>query len=66
MEFFLTKQGEGTLLRVVESGFESLYSSAERRVAAIEDDSEGWRFQLGIAKRDAERISPFSTFGSTG
>jgi len=56
VEFVLTEQGEGTLLRVVESGFEFLYPSAERRAAAIEDDSEGWRFQLGIAKRDAERI----------
>ena len=54
MEFFLTEQGSGTLLRVVESGFASLSIPAERRWAAIEDNIEGWEQQLGYAKRDAE------------
>jgi len=57
VEFFLTEQGDATLLRVVESGFASLYPSAERRAAAVEDNIEGWEMQLGFAKRDAERAS---------
>ncbi|MGH3569931.1 MAG: SRPBCC family protein [Pseudonocardia sp.] len=55
VEFFLAEKDGGTLLRVVESGFASLYSSAERRAAAVEDNIEGWEMQLGFAKRDAER-----------
>ena len=56
VEFFLTERGGGTLLRVVESGFASLAMAAEARAAAVEDNIEGWRLQLGFAKRDAERI----------
>jgi hypothetical protein len=55
VEFFLAERPGGTLLRVVESGFEVLYPSAERRAAAFEDNVEGWRMQLGLAKQDAER-----------
>lgn len=55
VEFFLTEQAGGTLLRVVESGFESLAMPAERRAAAVEDDIAGWELQLGLAKREAER-----------
>ena len=56
VEFFLTEQGGGTLLRVVESGFASLAMPADRRAAAVEGNVEGWELQLGFAKRDAERI----------
>lgn len=56
VEFFLAEQDGGTLLRVVESGFASLYPSAERRAAAMEDNVGGWEMQLGVAKRDAERM----------
>jgi uncharacterized protein YndB with AHSA1/START domain len=55
VEFFLTEQDGGTLLRVVESGFAALYPSAERRAAAVEDNIGGWEMQLGVAARDAER-----------
>lgn len=55
VEFFLTEQGAGTVLRVVESGFASLPLSAEERAAEIEDNIDGWEQQLGFAKRDAER-----------
>ena len=56
VEFYLTERDGGTLLRVVESGFASLAMTAEARAAAVEDNIEGWRMQLGFAKRDAERI----------
>lgn len=57
VEFFLGEQDGGTALRVVESGFASLYPSAERRAAAVEGNIGGWEMQLGVAKRDAERAS---------
>lgn len=50
MKFFLSEQGGGTLLRVVESGFESLVVPAEPGAATV----EGWEMQLGFAKREAE------------
>lgn len=56
VEFFLTEVHGGTLLRVVESGFASLYPSAESRAAALEDNGKGWELQLGFAKRDAEQV----------
>ncbi len=45
----------GTLLRVVESGFASLYESAEQRAAAMEDNTDGWQIQLDVVKRTAEQ-----------
>ena len=57
VEFFLTEKDGGTLLRVVESGFASVYPSAERRAAAVRDNIGGWEMQLGFAKRDTERPS---------
>ena len=56
VEFFLTEQGGGTLLRVVESGFTSLYPSADARATAVEDNVGGWEMQLDVAKRDAEQM----------
>jgi len=55
VEFFLTEQDGGTRLRVVESGFAALYRPAERQ-AWIDDNTAGWEMQLGVAKRDAERV----------
>ncbi len=57
VEFFLTEQDGGTVLRVVESGFTALYPAVERRVAAVEDNIGGWELMLGVAKRDAERVA---------
>lgn len=57
MEFFLAAAGDGTLLRVVGSGFAALEMTAEERATAIEDNVQGWEMQLGFAKRDAERVS---------
>jgi uncharacterized protein YndB with AHSA1/START domain len=55
VEFFLAEKDGGTLLRVVESGFASLDVPAERRAKQVEDNTGGWEFQLGVAKRDSER-----------
>lgn len=56
VEFFLTETAGGTLLRVIESGFASLAIPTESRAAAVEENTEGWRMQLGFAKRDATRV----------
>ena len=45
VEFTLSPSGEGTLLRVVESGFDRL--PADRREDAFRMNSNGWAAQLG-------------------
>jgi uncharacterized protein YndB with AHSA1/START domain len=44
VEFFLEKSAKGTLLRVVESGFEKL--PAHRRDEALRMNDRGWGMQL--------------------
>jgi uncharacterized protein YndB with AHSA1/START domain len=55
VEFFLTSTDDGTLLRVVESGFDSLDITEEKRASSIDGNTKGWEFQLGVAKRDSEQ-----------
>lgn len=57
VEFWLSERGSGTLLRVVESGFESLDVSDEDRRKAIDGNIEGWTQQLDIVRTLAERIT---------
>lgn len=45
VEFFLTDQADGTLLRVIESGFDALPES--RRATAYRMNDGGWKQQLG-------------------
>ena len=42
VEFFLTPDGDGTRLRVVESGFTRLPTSDENRRNVIDDHTSGW------------------------
>lgn len=42
VEFTLTPTAEGTLLRVVESGFATLPTSPENRRHVIDDHAAGW------------------------
>ncbi|MEU4197292.1 SRPBCC domain-containing protein [Kribbella sp. NPDC026611] len=42
VEFTLTPEGEGTRLRVVESGFERLESSAEEQAKLADQSAQGW------------------------
>jgi uncharacterized protein YndB with AHSA1/START domain len=56
VEFFLTEQDGGTLLRVVESGFAAMPLTAAERAEAVEGNTQGWEFQLGVARRDTERV----------
>jgi uncharacterized protein YndB with AHSA1/START domain len=47
VEFTLTPEGDGTRLRVVESGFGDLDVSADEQRTYATGNSDGWRIQLG-------------------
>lgn len=52
VEFTLQEIAGGTLLRVVESGFDKI--PAERRLEAFRMNEGGWREQVGNIKRHVE------------
>ncbi len=54
VEFTLTSEGNGTRLRVVESGFAALATSEELRSKAHEDNTGGWAEVFNTIKRRAE------------
>jgi uncharacterized protein YndB with AHSA1/START domain len=47
VEFSLSAEGEGTRLRVVESGFATLASSEDEKAKRFADNTEGWNVELG-------------------
>jgi uncharacterized protein YndB with AHSA1/START domain len=49
VEFTLTEITDGVLLRIVESGFDAI--PAERRVSALEHNSEGWAKQTELVRK---------------
>jgi uncharacterized protein YndB with AHSA1/START domain len=57
VEFTLDPEGDGTRLRVVESGFEKLDGTDEQRREAFEGNTEGWEVQLGNVSKYSERVS---------
>ncbi|MGW2627986.1 SRPBCC family protein [Streptomyces chattanoogensis] len=58
VEFTLTPEGDGTRLRVVESGFAGLHIPEERRrTASYESHSEGWSAQVKNIQQYAERLA---------
>jgi uncharacterized protein YndB with AHSA1/START domain len=57
VEFTLTPEGDSTRLRVVESGFESLDMPAEQQTKHAEDNTDGWRIELGELRAYAESLS---------
>lgn len=54
VEFTLTAEGDGTRLRVVESGFAALAGSEELRRQAVKDNTGGWPEVLDALKARAE------------
>lgn len=54
VEFTLASEGDGTRLRVVESGFAALSGSEELRGRAVKDNTVGWPQELGALKVRAE------------
>jgi uncharacterized protein YndB with AHSA1/START domain len=57
VEFMLHADGDGTRLRVVESGFAALDAPAEKRSERVEDNRKGWGIELGHLSDYAERVA---------
>jgi uncharacterized protein YndB with AHSA1/START domain len=47
VEFSLSAEGEGTRLRVVESGFATLAGSEDEKAKRFADNTQGWGVELG-------------------
>lgn len=57
VEFTLTREGDKTRLRVVESGFATLAGSEELRANAMRDNTGGWPQELDALRTRAEKPS---------
>ena len=57
VEFTLEREGDGTRLRVVESGFASLATSEERRAGNHAGNTEGWRVELDELRAHAVKVA---------
>lgn len=57
VEFSLSGSGDGTLVRVVETGFESLALDDEKRHARFADNTEGWRQELGHLVEHSAKVA---------
>lgn len=57
VEFTLVSEGDGTRLRVVESGFEALEGTDEQRRRSFEGNTEGWDKQLENVREYAGRVT---------
>jgi uncharacterized protein YndB with AHSA1/START domain len=57
VEFTLRSEGDGTRLRVVESGFASLDTTEEQRARNHKGNTEGWRHETGELREYAEQVS---------
>jgi len=57
VEFTLQPDGDATRLRVVESGFASLATSAEQRAKNFNGNTEGWEHETGELREYAEKVA---------
>jgi uncharacterized protein YndB with AHSA1/START domain len=57
VEFTLAAAGDGTRLKVVESGFDSLDTAPEQRRANHAGNTEGWKLELGELAEYASRVA---------
>lgn len=57
VEFTLSREGDRTLLRVVESGFSALAGSEELRSKALEDNTGGWPQVLDAFRKRVEHLA---------
>ena len=57
VEFTLAAEGDGTRLRVVESGFTSLAASDEQRATNHASNTDGWRIELGELSGYAAKVT---------
>ncbi|RIQ22546.1 SRPBCC family protein [Jiangella rhizosphaerae] len=54
--FTLTPDGDGTRLRVVESGFSELAGGPDQQAKHVEQNTEGWRLELEELRGYAESV----------
>ena len=57
VEFTLQPEGDGTRLRVVESGFASLATSDEQRAKNLGSNTEGWKAETDELRQYAEKVA---------
>ena len=57
VEFTLQPEGDGTRLRVVESGFASLAASDEQRAKNLGSNTEGWKAETDELRQYAEKVA---------
>jgi uncharacterized protein YndB with AHSA1/START domain len=57
VEFTLSEEGDGTRLRVVETGFETLATSEEQRRKNLDGNTEGWQMELGELQEYAIKVA---------
>ena len=57
VEFTLAREGDGTRLRVVESGFAALATSDEQRAENVKSNTGGWRRELDELREYAEKVA---------
>jgi uncharacterized protein YndB with AHSA1/START domain len=57
VEFTLQPEGDGTRLRVVESGFASLAASEEQRAENVKGNTDGWRHELEELREYAAKVA---------
>ncbi len=58
VEFTLVSGGDGTRLRVVETGFDALELSEEQRAQQVAGNVEGWQIKLAQLVQYLQRIAP--------
>ena len=57
VEFTLTPEGEGTRVKVVESGWTKLTTAPERQSELREGNTRGWKSELGDLERYAQTVT---------
>lgn len=57
VEFTLQPDGDGTRLRVVESGFASLATSDEQRAKNVRSNTGGWEHETNELREYAEKVA---------
>jgi uncharacterized protein YndB with AHSA1/START domain len=57
VEFTLEAEGDGTRLRVVESGFDKLFTDPAKQDERAEDNRKGWASELDELRDYAERVA---------
>ncbi|MFQ3546161.1 SRPBCC domain-containing protein [Halobacillus rhizosphaerae] len=55
VEFNLTSKDEGTLLRVVESGFSLLTATEEEKTEYFKGNVQGWEMQMDVLRKRVDQ-----------